>query len=147
MTFLHIIFTETNVRIMAGIPIGTPVAELSPDPAQPSQAKMGAEIALDSGCCLVVWSFDCHVFAQNLLQPILSLLIAKPGLDRPNQAMPDQTILDQTSQSKTRPDQTRPDQFIQYSTKPKLHNIFVCHRWRSQICIDGAGNTNSVAIQ
>ena len=71
----------------------------------------------------------CPIFAQTLLQPILSLLIAKPGQDRPNQAMPgqsrpDQTRPDQTRPSQTRPDQTRPDQFIQYSTKPKLLNVF-----------------------
>ena len=62
-------------------------AAAQPSPAQPSPAqlqtspaqlksspvKLEAEIALDSGCCSSSSSFDCHVFAQTLLQPILSL--------------------------------------------------------------------------
>ena len=44
-------------------------------------------------------------------------------------SMPDQTRQDQTRPDQTKPDQTRPyqirpDQFIQYSTKPKLLNVF-----------------------
>ena len=82
-----------------------------------------AEIALDSGCWLfVVCLIDCHVFAQTLVQPILSLLIAKPGQDRPNQAMPGQSRPDQTRPDQTKPDQTRPDltrpvHTVQYKTK------------------------------
>ena len=93
------------------------IVQHSPVQSSQAQSRLGVDIALDSGCCHV-----CHIFAHTLLQPILSLLIAKPGQDRPNQAMPgqsrpDQTRPDQTKPGQTRPDQTRPVHTVQYKTK------------------------------
>ena len=56
----------------------------------------------------------------------------------PGQSRPDQTRPDQTKPDQTRPDQTRPDQFIQYSTKPKLLNVFCV--------IDGAARYAEMAL-
>ena len=80
---------------------------LSPAKTRPSPVKLEADIAQNSGYCLVVQLFVTF-FALTLLQ----LIEAKPHQDRPNHTRLHQTRSDHTRPNQVRPSHTRPGQLL-----------------------------------
>ena len=88
------------------------LAQPRPSPAKPSWGLSCTKFGL------LLFVVVRHVFAETLLQPILSQLLAKPGQSWTNKARPDHSRPDQTSPDHTRPDQTKPVQARPNQSKP-----------------------------